>query len=131
MAEGFLKSFDENLEVYSAGTKPAEKVNPFAIMAMKEAGIDISKGIPKDVDIYLSRSFDFVITVCDNAKETCPVFLGNVKLRLHIGFDDPADAIGTEEEVMPVYRRVRDEIKKEFYKWYAKEFKNKKKKKSK
>lgn len=123
MAEGFLKSFDENLEVYSAGTKPAEKVNPFAIKAMKEVGIDISNGAADDVDKYLSQSFDYVITVCDNAKETCPVFMGNVKRRLHIGFDDPADAVGTEEEVMPVYRRVRDEIKRDFYKFYMKELK--------
>lgn len=123
MAEGFLNSFDENLEVYSAGTKPAERVNPFAIKAMKEVGIDISKGIAEDVDKYLSQSFDYVITVCDNAKETCPVFMGDVKHRLHIGFDDPADAVGTEEEVMPVYRRVRDEIKKEFYEFYLKELK--------
>lgn len=114
MAEGFLKSFDENLEVYSAGTKPAEKVNPFAIKAMNEIGIDISNGIPENVDKYISQSFEYVITVCDNAKETCPVFMGDVKHRLHIGFDDPADAIGTEEEVMPVYRRVRDEIREEF-----------------
>lgn len=117
MAEGFLKSFNENLEVYSAGTKPAERVNPFAVKAMKEVGIDISNGIAEDVDKYLSQSFDYVITVCDNAKETCPVFMGDVKHRLHIGFDDPADAVGTEEEVMPVYRRVRDEIKKEFKKF--------------
>jgi arsenate reductase (thioredoxin) len=123
MAEGFLKSFDENLEVYSAGTKPAEKVNPFAIKAMKEVGIDISSGIAEDVDKYLSQSFDYVITVCDNAKETCPVFMGKVKHRMHIGFDDPAEAVGTEEEVMPVYRRVRDEIKREFYKLYLKELK--------
>lgn len=114
MAEGFLKSFDENLEVYSAGTKPAEKVNPYAVKAMSEIGIDISNGVAEDVDKYLSQSFDYVITVCDNAKETCPVFMGDVKHRLHIGFDDPADAVGTEEEVMPVYRRVRDEIKREF-----------------
>ncbi len=118
MAEGFLKSFDKNLEVYSAGTKPAEKVNPFAVKAMKEIGIDISKGIAENVDKYLSQSFDYVITVCDNAKETCPVFIGNVKHHLHIGFDDPADAVGTEEEVMPVYRRVRDEIKKDFFNFY-------------
>lgn len=123
MAEGFLKSFDENLEVYSAGTKPAEKVNPFAVKAMKEIGIDISKGVAEDVEKYLSQSFDYVITVCDNAKETCPVFMGDVKHRLHIGFDDPADAIGTEEEVMPVYRRVRDEIKSDFYEFYLKELK--------
>ena len=126
MAEGFLKSFDENLEVFSAGTKPAEKVNPFAIKAMKEIGIDISKGIADDVEKYLSRSFDYVITVCDNAKETCPVFIGDVKHRLHIGFDDPADAVGTEEEVMPVYRRVRDEIKKEFYEFYSSTLSNNK-----
>ncbi|PJA97598.1 MAG: protein tyrosine phosphatase [Ignavibacteriales bacterium CG_4_9_14_3_um_filter_34_10] len=117
MAEGFLKSFDDNLEVYSAGTKPAAKVNPFAVKAMKEVGIDISNGKAESVDKYLSQSFDYVITVCDNAKETCPVFIGAVKYRLHIGFDDPADAVGTEEEVMPVYRRVRDEIKNEFKKF--------------
>ena len=118
MAEGFLKSFDKNLEVYSAGTKPADKVNPFAVKAMSEIGIDISKGVAENVDKYLSQSFDYVITVCDNAKETCPVFMGSVKHRLHIGFDDPADAVGTEEEIMPVYRRVRDEIKKEFFNFY-------------
>jgi arsenate reductase len=125
MAEGFLKSFDNNLEVFSAGTKPAERVNPFAVKAMKEIGIDISNGIAEDVDKYLSQSFDYVITVCDNAKESCPVFMGKVKHRIHIGFDDPADAFGTEEEIMPVYRRVRDEIKKEFYELYKKELKNK------
>lgn len=125
MAEGFLKSFDESLEVYSAGTKPAAKVNPFAIKAMNEVGIDISNGVAENVDKYLSQSFDFVITVCDNAKETCPVFMGNVKHRLHIGFDDPADTIGTEEEVMPVYRRVRDEIRRDFYQFYVKELKDK------
>jgi arsenate reductase len=117
MAEGFLKSFDENLEVYSAGTKPAEKVNPFAVKAMQEVGIDISNGKAENVDKYLSQPFDYVITVCDNAKETCPVFMGKVNHRLHIGFDDPADAVGTEEDVMPVYRRVRDEIKNEFKKF--------------
>jgi len=123
MAEGFLKSFDENLEVYSAGTKPAEKVNPFAVKTMSEIGIDISNGVAQDVDKYLDQSFDFVITVCNNAKETCPVFMGDVKNRLHIGFDDPADAVGTEEVVMPVYRRVRDEIKRDFYEFYLKELK--------
>ena len=123
MAEGFLKSFDENLEVYSAGTRPAERVNPFAVKAMNELGIDISKGVAEDVEKYLSQSFDYVITVCDNAKEICPVFVGKVKHRLHIGFDDPADAVGTEEEVVPVYRRVRDEIKEGFYKLYIEQIK--------
>src|SRR5512135_126680 len=109
MAEGFLKSYDSNLEVYSAGTKPAGWISPYAVKAMKEAGIDISKGVPENVEKYLRMSFDYVITVCDNAKETCPVFLGNVKHRLHIGFEDPADKAGSEDEVMPVYRRIRDE----------------------
>jgi arsenate reductase len=106
------------LEIYSAGTKPAEKINPFAVKAMNEIGIDISGGIPESVDNYLAQSFDYVITVCDNAKETCPVFIGDVRHQLHIGFDDPAEAQGTEEEVMPVYRRVRDEIREEFSKFY-------------
>lgn len=125
MAEGFLKSFDKNFEVYSAGTNPAEKVNPFAVKVMQEIGIDISNGNAENVNKYLSQSFDYVITVCDNAKETCPVFIGNVKHQLHIGFDDPADAVGTEEEIMPVYQRVRDEIKKDFYEFYLKELKDK------
>ena len=124
MAEGFLKSLDNNLEIYSAGTKPAEKVNPYAVKAMEEIGIDISSGVAEDVTKYIDQSFDYVITVCDNAKETCPVFTGNVKKQIHIGFDDPADAVGTEEEVMPVYRRVRDEIEKEFQKFYKKEIAN-------
>ncbi|UCH66690.1 MAG: arsenate reductase ArsC [Ignavibacterium sp.] len=122
MAEGYLKSFDNNLEVYSAGTKPADKANQYAVQAMGEVGIDISNGIPEDVDKYVNQSFDYVITVCDNAEETCPVFIGDVKVQLHIPFDDPADAVGTEEEVMPVYRRVRDEIKERFKKFYSENF---------
>lgn len=118
MAEGFLKSFDKNLEVFSAGTNPADKVNLFAVKAMGEIGIDISKGLAENVDKYINQSFDYVITVCDNAKETCPVFIGEVKNRLHIGFDDPADALGSEEEIIPVYRRIRDEIKKDIYNFY-------------
>jgi arsenate reductase (thioredoxin) len=118
MAEGFLKSLDDTLMVSSAGTKPAEKVNPLAVKVMKESGVDISGGIPENVDKYLTESFDYVITVCDNARETCPVFLGNVKERLHIGFEDPAEAEGPEEEVLPIYRRVRDEIKRDFTELY-------------
>lgn len=121
MAEGLLKSFDENLEVFSAGTKPSDNVNPKAIQVMKEIGIDISSGIPEDVDKYLSQEFDYVITVCDNAKESCPVFIGNVKHQLHIGFEDPADATGTDEEIIAVFRKVRDEIKRDFYEFYKKE----------
>ena len=120
MAEGFLKSLDSSLEVFSAGTNPAQQVNPNAIKVMKEIGIDISKGHSKNVDQFIHQSFDYVITVCDNAKETCPVFTGNVRHKLHIGFDDPADAIGTDEEVFPVYRRVRDEIVEEFTAFHKK-----------
>ena len=91
MAAAFMKSFDRNLEVYSAGTNPAARVSSRAIQVMNETGIDISSERPKSVDQFLGESFDYVITVCDNAKETCPVFIGNVSNRLHIGFDDPAE----------------------------------------
>ncbi len=121
MSEGFLKSFDNNLEVYSAGTKPADKINPKAVQVMKEIGINISGGVPENVDKYLNQQFDYVITVCDNAKETCPVFIGNVKKQLHFGFEDPADAVGTEEEVLSEFRKVRDEIKRDFDKFYEKD----------
>ncbi|MCL4551653.1 MAG: arsenate reductase ArsC [Bacteroidetes bacterium] len=114
MAEGLLKSFDDKLEVYSAGTNPSSRVHSKAIRVMKEVGIDISQNVPKNVDRFLDQSFDYVITVCDNAKETCPVFTGKVKHRLHIGFEDPADATGTEEEIIAVFRKVRDEIKERF-----------------
>ena len=118
MAEGFLKSFDKKLEVFSAGTAAEGRVNPFAVKVMKEAGIDISSQKPESVDLYLADSFDYVITVCDGAKEVCPVFTGNVKHRIHIGFEDPASARGSEKEVLPVYRKVRDQIKQAFYDFY-------------
>ncbi len=118
MAEGFLKSFDSKLEVHSAGTKPAERVHPKAVEVMKEVGIDLSGNKPKMVDQFLDQPFDYVITVCDHAKETCPVFTGKVKQRLHIGFDDPAAATGTEDEVYAIFRRVRDEIRDSFQEFY-------------
>lgn len=118
MAEGFLRSFDSELEVYSAGTCPEKAINPRTVIVMNEVGIDMSAGVPDPVEKYLDQSFDFVITVCDGAKENCPVFTGSVKQQLHIGFEDPADAIGTDEEVLPVYRRIRDEIKERFASWY-------------
>lgn len=119
MAEGFLKSFDASLEVHSAGTKAASRVHPKAIQVMNEIGIDLSANYPKTVDQFIAQPFDYVVTVCGNANETCPVFTGSVKHRLHIGFDDPADSTGTEEEILSVFRRVRDEIKKDFYKFYS------------
>ena len=120
MAEGFLRSFDPALEVYSAGTIAEGKVNPYAVKAMAEVGLDISDQQPQAVAAYLSDPFDYVITVCDGAKEICPVFTGDVRNRVHLGFDDPAKARGTEEEVMPVYRNVRDQIRDTFYEFYLK-----------
>jgi len=118
MAEGFLKSFDPRLEIYSAGTKPESKVNPYAIKVMGEEGIDISNQMPETVEKYLDKRFDYVITVCDGAKEICPVFTGHVKNRLHIGFEDPANAKGTLDEMLIVYRKVRDQIKEQFLQFY-------------
>jgi len=120
MAEAFLKSFDNKLEVYSAGTNPSANVHEKAIQVMKESGFDIHNNLPKNVDRFLNEPFDFVVTVCDNAKETCPVFTGKVGKQIHIGFEDPAEAKGTEQEILSTFRSVRDEIKNEFYKFYNK-----------
>ena len=124
MAEGFLKSFDSSLQVFSAGTKPAPVANPYAIAVMKESGIDISGNKPKDVEIFLNETFDYVITVCGHAMESCPAFTGRVKTRLHIGFEDPADARGSDEEVLLVYRRIRDEIRAGFLDFYENKIKS-------
>lgn len=125
MTEGFLKSFDKRLEVYSAGTSAEGEINKYAVKVMKEVGIDISGQKPEPVDNYLNDELDYVITVCDGAREVCPIFAGKVKKRLHIGFKDPAAARGTDEEVMPVYRKVRDEIATEFKSFYENELKPK------
>ena len=117
IAEAFLKSFDKNLDVHSAGTIPTEKVNPYAVKIMQEIGIDISKNTTKNVNEFLANEFDYVITVCDGAKESCPMFTGKVKNRLHMGFEDPADATGTESEIMNVFRKIRNQIKEEFLKF--------------
>lgn len=118
MAHGFLQSFDKNLEVYSAGTKPTEMVNPRAVQVMKEVGIDISFHTPKNVSEYLNKEWDYVITVCGGANETCPMFTGKVNHRLHIGFDDPSDAVGAEDFVMGEFRKARDKIKQAFAEFY-------------
>lgn len=119
MAHGFLQSFDKRLDVHSAGTKPAAHVNSKAVEVMMEAGVDISAHTPKSVDIYLNEPWDYVITVCGGANETCPMFTGEVGKRLHIGFDDPSDAVGSDEFVMSEFRRVRDEIKEGFERFYT------------
>lgn len=118
MAHGFLQSFDNRITVCSAGTEPAKQLNRKAVQVMKEAGIDISHHTPKLVDQYLPDEWDFVITVCDHANETCPVFSGKVKTRLHIGFEDPSHTTGTEEFIMSEFRRIRDLIKVELGKFY-------------
>lgn len=111
MAHGFLQSFDEKLEVHSAGTNPANRVNPLAIEVMKEAGIDISLHTPIDVSYYLNESWDYVITVCGDADKNCPVFRGDVKCRMHIGFDDPSSSVGSDQFIKREFRRIRDQIK--------------------
>ena len=121
MAAGFLKSFDARLDVYSAGTQPAAHINPHAVQAMKEVGVDISAGVPKSVNQFTSQSFDYVITVCDDADKNCPNFTGKVGKRVHIGFIDPAAATGSDEHIMSVFRQVRDEIKQKFSDYYEKE----------
>ncbi len=110
MAEGLTRHFLGHLyQVYSAGTAPSGYVHPLAIRVMQELGIDISQGYSKHPDVFRNITFDLVITVCDDAAETCPLWLreGHV---VHIGFFDPAKAEGSEEERLAVFRRVRDEI---------------------
>ncbi|MEK6690904.1 MAG: arsenate reductase ArsC [Nitrospirota bacterium] len=119
MAEGFLRSFDPKLQVFSAGTNPSDKVNPFAMQVMKEIGIDISRQYPKSVKQFIEQPFDYLITVCDNAKDICPVFVGQVKQRLHLSFEDPSEVRGTDTEVSQVFRRIRDEIRRAFHNFYS------------
>jgi len=124
MAEGILRSFDPEMEVFSAGTAPSDRVHPKAVVVMKEEGIDLSGHYPQKVDEFLEEEFDYVITVCGHAQENCPVFTGSVKQLLHIGFDDPAEATGSEEEIFSEFRRIRDEIRKRFYTFYVENIKS-------
>jgi arsenate reductase len=111
MAEGWVNhELGEAWEARSAGTKPAESVHPLAVRAMAESGVDISTGQPELVDAYLAQPWDLVVTVCDSARESCPVFPLSVET-LHLSFPDPAEAEGTNEEVMTVFRTVRDAIR--------------------
>jgi arsenate reductase len=111
MAEGLLRhDAGESFEVESAGTKPST-VRPEAITAMRDIGIDISQHRSKHVDDFRDRRFDYVITVCDNARESCPVYF-NAARRLHRDFDDPAACQGSEADRLGVFRRVRDELRR-------------------
>lgn len=114
MAHGILKHLAPEWEICSAGIRPAKEVHPLGIKVMSELGIDISSHYPKSIDQYLDQEWDYVITVCGGAKDSCPLFTGKVALRLHIGFDDPDVFRGTEDEILPEFRRVRDEIIERF-----------------
>jgi arsenate reductase len=113
MAEGLLRhDAGDRFEVASAGTQP-NRVRPEAIAVMKEIGIDISGHRSKSIDEFASRDFDYVLTVCDNAKESCPIYPGYGN-RLHKGFEDPAAVEGSNEEKLAAFRKVRDEIRQYF-----------------
>jgi arsenate reductase len=123
MAEGLLRYFgNDKFEVYSAGLNPSF-VHPLAIKVMAEIGIDISNHRSKSVAEFLGQTFDYVITVCDKAKESCPNFPGEMK-KIHWSFEDPAEASGTEEERLKVFRKVRDKIKEHILS-FVKEFETK------
>ena len=109
MAEGFAHQM--GWDAYSAGTKPETQVNPFAINVMAEIGIDISHHTPRSVSEYLDENFFIVATLCNNVHETCPIFTGSYKKKIHHGFIDPADASGSDGEITKIYRQVRDEIR--------------------
>ena len=110
IAEGYMRHyFGDAFEVFSAGLLPSH-VNPKAIQVMKEVEIDISSHTSDSINDYLNTSFDYVITVCDDANESCPVFTGEVKNRLHWGFEDPSFAQGTEDEILDKFREARDLI---------------------
>ncbi|MDP3436285.1 MAG: arsenate reductase ArsC [Bacteroidales bacterium] len=123
MAHGFLQSFDKDIIVRSAGTEASGKLNPKAVTVMKEIGIDISHHTSDSVDLYLADEWDYVITVCGGANEACPAFMGKVKTRLHIGFDDPSHATGSDDYIWSEFRRVRDQIGEAFKKLYLEQVK--------
>ena len=121
MAHGFMQSFDSRMQVESAGTKAAGKLNAGAVKAMAEIGIDISQHSSDQVEKYLNEEWDYVITVCGGANETCPAFMGKVKHRIHLGFDDPGHAVGTQEFIECEFQRVREQIREGFYNLYKNE----------
>jgi arsenate reductase len=118
MAEGFLRHLaGERFEIASAGTE-ATRVHPLAVRAMREVGIDLSTHTSKTLDSLMNRPWDYVITVCDSARERCPLFPGR-PTRLHWSFEDPSQTTGSEEEQLAVFRRIRDEIQGQLKGWLA------------
>ena len=119
MAEGILRNlYGDKFEVFSAGTEPS-RVNPYAIRAMQEIGIDISENTSKSIEGFQGMNIDYVVTVCDHAKESCPTFPG-AKHNIHKGFIDPSKFRGKDEEILLGFRQIRDEIRS----WIQKEFEN-------
>jgi len=122
MADGIINhDFAGQVEAFSAGTEPGG-LNQKAIEVMAELGIDISTNSSDHIDQYHGQTFDYVITLCGDANDKCPLFVGGAE-RIHIGFDDPPKATGTEEEVMNVYRRVRDEIREQLGAYFRQKLK--------
>ena len=120
MAEGLVNhDLGDHIEAFSAGTE-ATRVNPLAVKVMAELGIDISSHRSKVLDEYAEQPFDYVITLCGDANEKCPLFFGGVQ-RLHMGFEDPSRLPGDEAEVLPEYRRVRDEIRQTMESFFKEE----------
>lgn len=120
MAEGLVNhDLGERIEAFSAGTE-ATRVNPLAAKVMAEIAIDLSSHRSKTLDEFAGQPFDYVITLCGDANERCPLFFGGVQRR-HMGFEDPSRRPGSEEEVLPEYRRVRDEIRQTMREFFAKE----------
>ena len=124
MAHGFLQSYNKALNVFSAGTHPADTIQPLAIKVMSEKNVDISLNKPHNISEFIDESWDYVITVCGDANETCPVFFGDVKKRLHMGFEDPSKIEGSTEFIENEFRRVRDELNHAFYILYRDELKD-------
>ncbi len=119
MAEGILRNlYGDKFEVFSAGTEPS-RVNPYAIRTMQEIGIDISENTSKSIEGFQEMNIDYVVTVCDHAKESCPTFPG-AKHNIHKGFIDPSKFRGKDEEILLGFRQIRDEIRS----WIQKEFEN-------
>lgn len=118
MAAGLLKTFDNSLEVFSAGISPEKSVSSFAILAMKQLGIDLSGEVPKSVNVFLDKPWDYVITLSKRANSECPGFLNEVRNRMHILFDDPMEASGSDDTKLNEYCRVRDEMYEAFRSFY-------------
>jgi arsenate reductase len=120
MADGLINhDFADRIEAFSAGTEP-HGLNAKAVQVMAELGIDISRNSSDHISKYDGQSFDYAITLCGDANDKCPLFVGGVQ-RIHIGFDDPPKATGTEDEVLAVYRRVRDEIRQQLGEFFRRE----------